>query len=103
MKSGNFMNSLLANLIPPKIRSWQNFVFEIRVQIAISLLIFEGFQQTRAHNLTLIDMCFFLTVSHGGGGHKGPRHNFVAVAPMIMKFCTFIKLDVFYTLVTKSL
>ena len=30
-------------------------------------------------------------------------HNFVVVAPMIMKFGTSIKLDVFYTMVTKSL
>ena len=32
-----------------------------------------------------------------GGGH----HNFVVIAPMIMKLGTGIKLDVFYTMVTK--
>ena len=38
----------------------------------------------------------------GGGGHKGPHHNFVVIAPMIMKFGTGIKLDVFNTMVTKN-
>ena len=40
----------------------------------------------------------------GGGheGHKGPHHNFVVIALMIMKFGTGIKLDVFYTMVTKE-
>ena len=28
------------------------------------------------------------------GGHEGPHHNFVDIAPMIMKFGTGIKLDV---------
>ena len=51
--------------------------------------------------LILFDMGFFLTVSHGGRGHEGPHHNFVIVAPMIIKFGTAIKLDVFYTVVTK--
>ena len=37
------------------------------------------------------------------GGHEGPRphHNFVVIALMIMKFGTGVKLDVFYTMVTK--
>ena len=39
----------------------------------------------------------------GGGGHKGPHHNFVVIAPMIIKFDTGVKLDVFYTMVTKKL
>ena len=52
-------------------------------------------------SLTLFDMGFFLIVSYGGGGHEGPHHNFVVIAPMITKFCTDIKLDVFYTMVTK--
>ena len=30
---------------------------------------------------------------------RAPRHNFVVRAPMIMKFVTGVKLDVFYTLV----
>ena len=29
------------------------------------------------------------------------HHNFVVIAPMIMKFGTDVKLDVFYTVVTK--
>ena len=32
---------------------------------------------------------------------RGPHHNFVVIAPMIMKFDTVIKLDVFYTMVAK--
>ena len=39
----------------------------------------------------------------GGGGHEGPHHNFVIIAPMIMKFFTGVKLDVFYTKVIKNL
>ena len=35
------------------------------------------------------------------GGHEGPHHNFVVIAAMIMKFGTDVKLDVFYTMVTK--
>ena len=38
----------------------------------------------------------------GGGGHEGPHHNFVLIAPMIMKFGTGVKLDVFSTIVTKT-
>ena len=41
----------------------------------------------------------------GGGGagvHEWPHHNFVVIAPMIMKFGTSIKLDVFYTMVAKK-
>ena len=34
----------------------------------------------------------------GGGGH----HNFVVIAPMIMKFGTGVKLDIFYTMVNKK-
>ena len=34
----------------------------------------------------------------GGGGH----HNFVVIALVIMKFCTGIKLDTFYTMETKN-
>ena len=37
----------------------------------------------------------------GGGGHEGPPHNFVVIA-LIIKFGTGIKLDVFYTVVTKK-
>ena len=29
-------------------------------------------------------------------------HNFVVIAPMIMKFGTGVKLDVFYTMITKN-
>ena len=33
---------------------------------------------------------------------RGPHHNFVVVAPMIMEFGTGVTLDVFYTMVTKN-
>ena len=32
---------------------------------------------------------------------RAPHHNFVVIAPMLMKFGTGTKLDVFYTIVTK--
>ena len=32
-----------------------------------------------------------------------PDHNFVVIAPMIIKFGTGVKLDVFYTIATKNL
>ena len=54
------------------------------------------------HSLTLFDMDFFEPLVMGGGGMR-PHHSFVVIAPMIMKFGTCIKLDVFYTMVTKSL
>ena len=38
----------------------------------------------------------------GGGGMRAPHHNFVVITPMIMKFGTGVKLDVFYTMVTKT-
>ena len=46
------MNSLFPNLIFPKIEVGQNFYFEIHVQIAISLSMFDGFEQPRAQNLS---------------------------------------------------
>ena len=33
---------------------------------------------------------------------RASHHNFVVIAPMIMKFTTDVKLDVFYTLVSKE-
>ena len=36
-----------------------------------------------------------------GRGNESAHHNFVALALMTMKFDTGIKLDVFYTMVTK--
>ena len=33
---------------------------------------------------------------------RAPHHNFVVIAPMIMKFGTGVKLDVFYTTVTEA-
>ena len=40
-------------------------------------------------------------MGRGGGGIMVP-HNFIVIGPMIMKFGTGIKLDVFYTMVTKN-
>ena len=38
------------------------------------------------------------------GEHEDPHHNFVVIAPIIMKFGfgTGLKLDVFYTVVAKT-
>ena len=33
---------------------------------------------------------------------RAPHHNIVVVAPMIMKFGTGVKLDVFYKMLTKK-
>ena len=33
---------------------------------------------------------------------RAPHHNFVVIAPMIMKFGTGVKPDGFYTMVTKK-
>ena len=35
-------------------------------------------------------------------GVRAPHHNFVVIAPIIMKFGRGVKLDVFYTMVTKK-
>ena len=44
-----------------------------------------------------------MVVVRGGGGFmRAPQHNFVVVVSKIMKFGTGIKLDVFYTMVTKK-
>ena len=48
--------------------------------------------------LTLFDMGFF----EPSISMMAPHHKFVVIAPMIMKFGTGIKLDVFYTMVTKK-
>ena len=47
-------------------------------------------------------MGFFEPLVMGSGGLKGPHHTFVVIALMIMKFGAGIKLDVFYTMVTKQ-
>ena len=47
-------------------------------------------------------MGFFLNRQLWGGGHEGPHHNFIVIAPMIIKFGTDVKLDVFYTMVAKN-
>ena len=52
--------------------------------------------------LTPFDMGFFEpSALEEGRGMSPTHHNFVFIAPMIMKFDTAMKLDVFYTLVTK--
>ena len=48
-------------------------------------------------------MGFFEPSVIGGGGHEGPHHNFDVIASMITTFGTDVKLDVFYTMVTKEI
>ena len=43
MKCGNFINSLLTNLIPPKTRNWPKILFGNLGSKAISLLVLDGF------------------------------------------------------------
>ena len=47
----------------------------------------------------LCDMGFFEPSVMRGG--MSPHNYFVVIAPMIMKFATGIKFDVFYTMITK--
>ena len=47
-------------------------------------------------------MGFFEQSAMRGGGMSAPHHNFVVIAPIIMRFGTDIKLDVFYTMVAKK-
>ena len=42
------------------------------------------------------------TWAGGGGGLRALHHNFFVIAPMIMRFGTCIKFDVFYRMVTKK-
>ena len=42
-------------------------------------------------------------LGEAGKGTEDPNYNFVVIAPVIMKFGTGIKLDVFYTMVTNKL
>ena len=55
-----------------------------------------------AVHLTLFDMGFFEQSVMGRGALMAPHHNFVVIAPMIIKFGTGIKLDEFNTMVTKE-
>ena len=47
-------------------------------------------------------MGFFEPSVIGGGGWAPPHHHSVVIAPMIMKFGTGVKLDVFYRMGTKN-
>ena len=61
-----------------------------------------SFEASQGVTLTLFDMGF-LNRQSWRGGMRAPHHNFVVIALMIRKFGTGIKLDVFYTIVTKNL
>ena len=54
------------------------------------------------YDLTLFDMGFFEPSVMGGHDAPPPHHNLVVITPIIMKFGTAVKLDVFYTMVTKN-
>ena len=58
-------------------------------------------QKWKVYLLTLFDMGFF-EPSVMERDMMAPHHNFVAIAPMITKFGTVMKLHVFYTMETKS-
>ena len=62
------------------------------------LLLKTGIPAAPTHGLI-----FEPSVMGGGGAWRPPNHNFVVIAPMIMNFGTGVKLDVFYTMVTKNL
>ena len=56
-----------------------------------------------SYNRDLNPIWHGLFLNRQSWGHEGPNHNFVVIALMIMKFGTGVKLDVFYTMVTKKL
>ena len=56
-------------------------------------------QWSMIHELVYLTWAFF---NHQLWAMRAPHHNFAVVAPMITKFGTGIKLDVFYTMVTKT-
>ena len=47
-------------------------------------------------------MGFFEPSVMKGGSMRASYHKFVVIAPMIMKFGKGVKLDAFYTMVTKN-
>ena len=67
-----------------------------------TLGIFNSYDKDFEQKMNFLDNIDPISVIYwgGGGGHKGPHHKFVVTVPMIMKFGTGIKLDVFYTMVT---
>ena len=50
-----------------------------------------------------IENCAHTGIFYTTGAMRAPHHNFVVIAPMIMKFGTGINLDIFYTKITKKL
>ena len=59
-------------------------------------------RQTNLELLTLFDMGFLNRQLWGAIRAPLPHHNFVVNAPMVIKFGTDVKLDVFYTMVAKT-
>ena len=55
-------------------------------------------QWSMIHELVYLTWAF---CNHQLWAMRAPHHNFVVMAPIITKFGTGIKLDVFYTMVTK--
>ena len=95
-------------------RAWEKtgkMTFSQRVQVSRllsvrasspKLLLRSGKKKSlwRSVYLTLFDMGFFEPSVIGG--MRAPHHNFAVIAPMIIKFGTGVKLDVFYTMITKE-
>ena len=84
-------------------RFWMRAFFLLTVANIFCIFLKPGLH-TGCKDCKLYFTCAFSEPSvRGGGGMRVPHHNFLVVTPMIMKFGTGIKLDVFYTIVAKSL
>ena len=82
------------------------FITSKQLFLAIKLIVFPLHIKFRVHGSSIMEyQDWFNPIRHGlfmncqlwGGGHDS-----VVIAPMIMKFGTGAKLDVFYTIVTKN-
>ena len=58
-------------------------------------------KRAATHLFNPIGHGLFLNRQSWEGGMRAPHHNFVVIVPMIMKFGTGVKPDVFYTIVKK--
>ena len=76
---------------------WIKLEFGVRGKFRLLILNLNSKTQYQFEISTLPVMGFFELLVMGGGGH-----NFVVIAPMIMKFGTGVNPDEFYTMVTKA-
>ena len=83
--------------------------YETKIYLNFYILELQGKMKDEAAAQCLLFLEPYLTwaffepsVMGGRGAMRAPHHNFVVIVPMIMKFGTGVKLEVFYTMVTKN-